>query len=84
MSLTLYVQNVPRDTLNATTVYIIPPRWHDTGSWNSSPYKASTYLVYIINIMGADILDTQGARISAAMILTMVNHNNSVPLIKGY
>ena len=27
-------------------------------------------LIYIINIMGADVLATQGARTSAAMILT--------------
>ena len=29
--------------------------------------------------MGADVLATQGARASTAMILTLLNQNNSVP-----
>ena len=32
-----------------------------------------------VNVMGADVLATQGARASAAMILTSLNQNNSVP-----
>ena len=33
--------------------------------------------------MGADVLATQGARASAAMILTMLNRINLVPTLKG-
>ena len=33
----------------------------------------------IVNIMGVDVLATQGARASAAMIFTMLNRINSVP-----
>ena len=33
----------------------------------------------IVNIMGVDVLATQGARASAAMIFTMFNRINSVP-----
>ena len=53
-----------------------------TGSWNPLSCKTRTYLFYIVNIMGADVLATQGARASATMILTnimtMLNRNNSV------
>ena len=35
---------------------------------------------YIFNIMGADVLATQGARVSATMMLTMLNRINSVPV----
>ena len=38
-----------------------------------------TYLVYIVNIMAADNLATQGARALAAMILTWFNRDNLVP-----
>ena len=44
-------------------------------------------LFYIVNSMGADVLETQGARASATMVLTMLNQNNLVfahqGLIKG-
>ena len=43
------------------------------------PHKISTYLFYIVNIMGTDVLAIQGARASATMILTMLNRNNLVP-----
>ena len=41
--------------------------------------KTSSYLFYIADIMGADVLATRGVRASATMILTMLNRNNSVP-----
>ena len=59
--------------------YLIPPHWHDTGSWNPSSCKTRTYLFYIVNIMAADDLSTQGARASATMILTMLHHIHWVP-----
>ena len=40
------------------TFYVIPPYWHDTGNWNPSSSKTSTYLSYIANIMGVDVLAT--------------------------
>ena len=54
------------------TFYVIPPHWYDTGSWNPSSSNTRTYLSYIVNIMAADVLVTQGARASATMILTML------------
>ena len=45
-------------------------RTNKTGSWNSFSSKTRTCLYYIINIMAADVLATQGARASATMILT--------------
>ena len=64
---------------NVFPIYIIPPRWHNTGSWNPSSCKTRTYLLYIVNIMGVDILASQAARASATMILAMLNQTNSVP-----
>ena len=52
------------------TFYVIPPKWYDKGSWNPSWSKTRAYLFYIGNIMAADVLATQGARASSAMILT--------------
>ena len=60
-------------------IYIIPPHWHDTCSWNPTPCKTRTYFFYKANIMGVDVLVTQGVRSSATMILTMLNRNNSAP-----
>ena len=59
--------------------YVIPPHWHDTSSWNPSLCKTRTYLFYIVNTIGADVLVTLGARASATMIFTMLNQINSVP-----
>ena len=36
-------------------------------------------LFYMINVMGADVLASQGARASATMIYTMLNQINLVP-----
>ena len=70
---------------NISTIYIIPPHWQDTGSWNLSSCKTRTYLFYIVNIMGVDVLVTQGAMslTTICMILTMLNWNNSVPACQG-
>ena len=58
----------------AKLTLLIPPHWHDTGSWNPSSSKIITYLFYIVNIMDADVLATQ----PAFMIMTMLNRINSV------
>ena len=65
------------------TFCVIPPHWNDTGSWIFSWSKTIIYLFYIVNIMGADDLATQGARASATMILTMLDRINSVPARLG-
>ena len=52
------------------TCHVIPLHWFDTGGWNPSSNKTRTYPFYIVNIMAAAVLATQGARTSAAMILT--------------
>ena len=59
-----------RGNRNIFTFYVIPPNWYHTGSWNPSSTKTRAYLLYIVNIMAADVLATQGARASATMILT--------------
>ena len=41
--------------------------------------RQELYLFCIVNIMGADVLATQGARASASMIFTMLDRINSVP-----
>ena len=52
---------------------IIHPHWFDTGSWNPK------FLMEGKDIRSADVLATQGARVSATVILTMLNRNNPVP-----
>ena len=64
-------------------IYVVPPHWHDTGCCKPSSCKARTDLFYIVNIMGADVLVTQGARASATMIITMLNQLIWSPHIKG-
>ena len=49
-------------------IYVIPPYLHDTGNWNPSSSKTRTYLFYIVNVICADALETQGARASATII----------------
>ena len=78
--LTLYVLNLfyqPHKHVFATS--IVHPYWYDMSSWNPSSWKTMVYLFYIISIMGADGLATQGARASTIMTLTLLNLNNSVP-----
>ena len=43
-----------------------------------------TYLCYIVNIMGADVLATQGARASTSMLFAMFNQIIGSPHVKGY
>ena len=59
------------------TFYVIPPHWHDTGCWNPFLCKTSTCLFYMVNIIDADALVTQGLRASATMIFAMLNRINS-------
>ena len=44
--------------------------WIGTGSYNPSSLEIGIYLSYTFNIITADDLATQGARASAAMVLT--------------
>ena len=77
--LTLYELYFYREQKHIFTFYAISLHWHDAGSWNPSSSKTSAYLFYIVNIMGVDVLATQGARASATMILAVLNRINSVP-----
>ena len=62
---------INNDQCSSTRWLQIP--WHQilmTGGWNPSSNKTRAYPFYIVNIMAAGVLATQGARTSAAMILT--------------
>ena len=63
--------------------YVIHPHWYNRGSWNPTSSKTITYLFYIVNIMGVDVLATHGAGATTNMILTMLNRINSAPHVKG-
>ena len=52
------------------TFHVFHPHWYDTGGCNLFSSKTRTYLFYIVNIMAADVLATQGARASSTMVLT--------------
>ena len=54
--LALYVLHFHMKHKNVSVIYIIPPHWHDSGSWNISSCKGWTYILYIVNIMGFDDL----------------------------
>ena len=62
---------------------MISQYWEDTGSWNSYSQKTRTHLSYIVNIMTADGLATQGARSPAAMVLIYVSWNIPVLATEG-
>ena len=77
LNLTLCTLNFSEEIYVSTILYHSSTlTWH--GSWNLSSSDTRTYLIYIVNIMAADDLATQGARASATMILTMFNHDNLV------
>ena len=75
---TFYVLFCHQKHNHVFTISIIPPHWHDTSCWNPSSCESKTWLVFIVNIMAADDLATQGAMASATMISTLLKRNNSV------
>ena len=77
--LTFYVLNFSEGTKHIFIFYVTPPHWHVTVSWNPSSCKTRIYSFYIVNIMGSDVLATQGDKASAAMILPLLNRVTSVP-----
>ena len=72
----LFIGNVKHISIS----HIIPPNWHNRSSWNGSLFKTRTYLFYIINIIGADVLATPRTRTSATMVFTMLHWNYSIPV----
>ena len=58
-------QIVHRKHKNVSIIYIIPPHWHDTGGWNPSSCKKTTYLFHKVNIM--------------YVLATVMNWKNSFP-----
>ena len=42
--LTIYVLSFPGINKNVSTLYIFPPHWHDTNSWNPSLCKTRTQI----------------------------------------
>ena len=66
--LTLYVLNFAEET--KIYIYILCHSSALISHRYISSSKVKIYLFYIVNIMGADVLVTQGARESATMILT--------------
>ena len=59
--LNLYVLIFSEGTKHMSTLYVISPKWYDTGSWNPSSRK--TYIFYTVNSMAADVLArSQGIR----------------------
>ena len=55
---------------NTFAYFIIFQHWYGAGSANSSSWKTRTGLYYIVEIIAADDLATQGDSASAAMTLT--------------
>ena len=53
------------------------------GGWDPSPWKTGPHVSYIVNIVTADDLATQGARASVAMVLTYFSWNIPVSTPEG-
>ena len=83
--LTLYVLNFSEGT--KIYIYVFMSFLHidmiQVVDWNHSSSMTRTYLFYIVNIMGADVLSMQRARASATMTFTMFNRINLVPAREG-
>ena len=62
---------------------IISWYWDGPGRWNPLSWKSRTSLSNIVNNMAADDLAMQGARVSAAMILTLSFWNILTPAPDG-
>ena len=75
LGLTLYMLKCSEGSKTYIYIYILCQSstltWHS--SWNPSSSKTRTYLFYIVNIMAADGLVTQGARAWTIIIFTMLN-----------
>ena len=70
-ALILYVVHFAAESYkHSFTISILPPHWYHTAGWDPSSCKTAASPAYIINIMAADGLATQGTRASVAMILT--------------
>ena len=57
-------------------------RWH-LSSWYLTLWKIKAYLSYFINIMTVDVLATQGARASAAMVLICISWDITASALDG-
>ena len=66
----IYNLNLIRKREIILVFYIIHQDWDGTGSSNPSTKITRTCLFYIVNIIPADALATQGAGASAAVVLT--------------
>ena len=53
--------------------FVIYPHWYDTENWNPSSSQTKAFLFYTVNIMAADVLATQGARVSKTVLFTVLN-----------
>ena len=57
-------------------------RWH-LSSWYLTLWKTKAYLSFFINIMTVDVLATQGARASAAMVLSCISWDITASALDG-
>ena len=62
---------------------IILKKSEGTGHWNLPWWKTRIHFNCIVNIMTADVLETEGARWSASMVLTWFSQNISVSVPEG-
>ena len=76
---TLYMPNFQQNHRHLFTFFTIPSCWYGTGSWHYFPWKTRSYPFYVVSIMGADALVTQGTRASVTIILILLNWENSFP-----
>ena len=68
--LTLIVMNVFEEIQKHFEFSIFSQHWNNAGNWNSCSWRTKTLLPSRVNIVAAAVLVSQGARASAAMLLT--------------
>ena len=67
---------------HVSEIYVIPPQWMYTDSWNPSSCKTRTYIFYVVNIKGPDVLNTRSQGISNHD-LGLVKQRSFFPACKG-
>ena len=80
----LRAEFLQREHKHIFTFYVIPPYWYGKDTENASSSKTRIYIFYIVNIMAADVLATQGNRASATMMLTWLNRDPRTLRVKWY
>ena len=80
--LTLYMLFFYQNHKHMFIIFNIAPHWHDTGGWDFPLVRQGLAFFTSADIMASNDLATQGAKLSAPMVLTKLNRDNSAPTLR--